>query len=190
MKEGVDRIRNISTSLRVFSRADTVHQVPFDIHEGIDSTLMILGHRLKAKPNQQKIQVIKDYGSLPLVEGYPGQINQVFMNILGNAIDALEENSQSMPVIQIWTEVTEDDWVKIHIADNGSGMTEEIRSRLFDPFFTTKSVGKGTGLGLSISTQIVTERHHGKLYCHSTIGQGTEFVTEISVRSAVQAVAC
>jgi two-component system NtrC family sensor kinase len=182
MREGADRIRNISRSLRTFSRSDTAHRVPFDIHEGIDSTLMILGHRLKAEANRPEIQVIKDYGSLPLIECYPGQINQAFMNILSNAIDAFEESPQDIPVIRIWTEVTENNWVKIHIADNGPGMAEDVQLSLFNPFFTTKPVGKGTGLGLSISNQIVTERHHGKLYCHSMLEQGTEFVIEIPVR--------
>ncbi|MGG6296005.1 hybrid sensor histidine kinase/response regulator [Leptolyngbya sp. AN02str] len=192
MKEGVNRICNISTSLRAFSRTDTATQIPFNIHEGLDSTLMILGHRLKSTPKQPGVQVIKDYGDLPLVECYPGQLNQVFMNILSNALDALEEHyqhqvnehSQLYPgTIRIWTETLDEEWVRVHIADNGPGIAKEVRSHLFDPFFTTKPVGKGTGLGLSISYQIVTEKHHGKLYCYSEPGQGTEFVVEIPVRS-------
>jgi len=191
MREGVNRIRTISTSLRSFSRGDTGHPTDFNIHEGIDSTLMILGHRLKAQPDRSEIQIHKDYGDLPPVECYPGQLNQVFMNILSNAIDALDERDQNRTVeainndpsiIRIWTEAIAQSRVAIHIVDNGSGIAEETRSRLFQPFFTTKPVGKGTGLGLSISHQIVTENHHGKLYCHSTVGQGTEFVIEIPLQ--------
>jgi two-component system, NtrC family, sensor kinase len=184
MQEGVDRIRNISTSLRAFSRSDTTHHIAFNIHEGLDSTLMILSHRLKSTRSQPGIQVIKDYGVLPLIECYPGQINQVFMNILSNAIDALDDRTaeENHPnIIRIWTEVLNDS-VRIHIADNGPGMSEEVKSRLFDPFFTTKPVGKGTGLGLSISAQIVVEKHRGKLYCDSAPGKGTEFVIEIPVQ--------
>ncbi|MBM0745585.1 response regulator (plasmid) [Phormidium sp. CLA17] len=188
MKEGVNRIRTISTSLRSFSRGDTGQTSDFNIHEGIDSTLMILGHRLKATPDRLEIKIYKDYSDLPAVKCYPGQLNQVFMNILSNAIDALDERDQCRTVetiktdpstIRIWTEVINQQWVGIHIVDNGSGMAEDTRSRLFQPFFTTKPVGKGTGLGLSISHQIVAENHLGKLHCHSTLGEGTEFVIEI-----------
>lgn len=191
MKEGVDRIRNISNSLRAFSRADTDHQIPFNIHEGIDSTLMILSHRLKAKPNHPGVQVLKNYGALPLVECYPGQLNQVFMNILSNAVDALDDRDQERTyeemqlnpsTIRIWTETVGADRVRIHIADNGPGMTEDVRSRLFDPFFTTKPVGKGTGLGLSISFQIVTEKHNGKLDFYSAPGEGTEFAIDLPIQ--------
>ena len=190
MQEGVNRIRNISTSLRSFSRVDTVQQVPFDLHEGIDSTLMILSHRLKARPDHPGIQVVKDYSVLPPVNCYPGQINQVLMNILSNAIDALDERDRHRTFeamqddpsyIRIWTEPINQEWVAIHIADNGPGIPEDVRSRLFDPFFTTKPVGKGTGLGLSISSQIITDKHGGKLHCCSTLGVGSEFVIELPI---------
>ncbi|NJR57940.1 MAG: HAMP domain-containing histidine kinase [Cyanobacteria bacterium CRU_2_1] len=191
MKTGTDRIRDIVLSLRNFSRLDEAEFKAVNVHEGIESTLLILGYRLKAAFNHTAIQIEKDYGQLPLVECYPGQLNQVFMNLLGNAIDALEELVQqrtpkvsavSPSTIKIWTEVLVGDWVAIHIADNGAGMSKEARSRLFNPFFTTKPMGKGTGLGLSISYQIVTEKHGGKLHCYSTLGQGTEFVIQIPIR--------
>ncbi|GET36501.1 trifunctional serine/threonine-protein kinase/ATP-binding protein/sensor histidine kinase [Microseira wollei] len=185
MKVGCDRIRNISTSLRTFSRADSSSKVAVNLHEGIDSTLMILRHRLKANENRPEIQAIKVYGNIPAVKCYPGQLNQVFMNILANAIDALEESNsqrsyaeiQANPnQITIKTEVTADNQqVAIKIRDNGLGMSEEIKARIFDHLFTTKSLGKGTGLGLSISRQIVQETHGGSLTCESVLGQGTEF---------------
>jgi two-component system, NtrC family, sensor kinase len=148
---------------------------------------MIVNSRLNDKPNLDGIQVIKDYGNLPLIQCYPGQLNQAFMNILVNAIDALEsqrerlDNSQGkpQPQIHICTEVITEDRIKITIADNGVGIPEAIQSRLFDPFFTTKPVGKGTGMGLAISYQIVTEQHHGTLMCHSILGQGSRFEIEI-----------
>jgi predicted ATPase/signal transduction histidine kinase len=185
MKVGCDRIRNISTSLRTFSRADSSSKVAVNLHEGIDSTLMILRHRLKANENRPEIQAIKVYGNIPAVKCYPGQLNQVFMNILANAIDALEESNsqrsyaeiQANPnQITIKTEVTADNQqVAIKIQDNGLGMSEEVKARIFDHLFTTKSLGKGTGLGLSISRQIVQETHGGSLTCESVLGQGTEF---------------
>jgi signal transduction histidine kinase len=185
MKVGCDRIRNISTSLRTFSRADSSSKVAVNLHEGIDSTLMILRHRLKANENRPEIQAIKVYGNIPPVKCYPGQLNQVFMNILANAIDALEESNsqrsyaeiQANPnQITIKTEVTADNQqVAIKIQDNGLGMSEEVKARIFDHLFTTKSLGKGTGLGLSISRQIVQETHGGSLTCESVLGQGTEF---------------
>jgi two-component system NtrC family sensor kinase len=193
MQEGVNRVRALSHSLRSFSRLDTDY-VEFDLHEGIESTLMILGHRLKAGLNQPAIQVVKEYGSLPLVECYPGQLNQVFMNILSNAIDALnernqnrscEEMEQNPSIIRIHTEAEGDRWVKVHITDNGLGMPEEVQARLFKPFFTTKPLGKGTGLGLSISQRIVAEKHGGQMSCYSTFGKGTEFLVELPVRQAV-----
>ncbi|HEY9908836.1 MAG TPA: response regulator [Thermosynechococcaceae cyanobacterium] len=192
MKEGVNRIRTISTSLRSFSRVDTGHLTAFNIHEGIDSTLMILGHRLKANSDRPEIKIYKDYGDLPPVDCYPGQLNQVFMNILSNAIDALDERDRNRTAeaikddpstIRIWTEAIKERWVGIHILDNGLSITEETRSRLFQPFFTTKPMGKGTGLGLSISHQIVVENHRGKLYCHSDERQGMEFVIELPLQS-------
>lgn len=182
MRVGTQRIREIVLSLRNFSRLDEAEFKQVDIHEGIDSTLMILQNRLKAKPNHPEIEVIKEYGKLPLVECYPGQMNQVFMNLLSNAIDVLEEffvGEQGQ--IHICTEVLNSNWIAIKIADNGRGIPEKILSKLFDPFFTTKAVGKGTGLGLSISYQIVVDKHLGNLSCNSTPGQGTEFVIEIPV---------
>ncbi|XZO00574.1 MAG: protein kinase domain-containing protein [Microcoleus sp.] len=185
MKFGCDRIRNISTSLRTFSRADTSQKVLADIHEGIDSTLMILQHRLKANPDRPLIQVVKEYGNIPKVKCYLGQLNQVFMNILANAIDCFEEANKggsfdeielAPNIITIKTEIDDDHQiVVIKIGDNGRGISEEVLARIFDHLFTTKGVGKGTGLGLSISRQIVEETHGGKLTCDSVLGKGTEF---------------
>lgn len=195
MHVGAERIREIVQSLRNFSRLDEAEFKAVDIHEGLDSTLMILQSRLKKTASRPELQVIKHYGDLPRVECYPGQLNQVFMNILSNAIDALDScdristahpATMNSGTISISTEVTRANWVAIRFADNGSGMTEAVRSRLFDPFFTTKPIGKGTGLGLSISYQIVTEKHHGNLVCHSTLDQGTEFVIEIPVYQALK----
>jgi PAS domain S-box-containing protein len=201
MKEGTHRISEIVQSLRNFSRLDEMDCKQVDIHEGIENTLFILKHRLTQQPECSEIQVIKEYGELPKIECYPGQLNQVFMNILSNAIDALEglvrwkvgsfENSNqpsnvqtfkpSNPTIRIHTEVIEENWVVIRIADNGPGLTAEVQSRIFDPFFTTKPPGKGTGLGLSISYQIVVDKHRGQLSCHSVLGLGAEFVIELPI---------
>ncbi|MEH1873366.1 sensor histidine kinase [Nostoc sp.] len=183
MKVGAGRIREIVLSLRNFSRLDESEFKAVDLHEGIDNTLLILQHRLKAIPESLAIEVVKDYSQLPLVECYPGQINQAFMNLLANAIDALEESAQQTQPGKIWisTQVTADNRVQIAIADNGSGIPEILRSRIFDPFFTTKPVGKGTGLGLSITYKIVIEKHHGKMWCDSTLGKGTKFMIEIPV---------
>ncbi len=187
MRVGTERIREIVLSLRNFSRLDEAEFKRVNIHEGIESTLMILQNRLKAKPEHPEISVIKEYGKLPFVECYPGQLNQVFMNIFANSIDALEESfvnkkeQKINPQICICTEVVNGKWIVIRIADNGFGIPPEILSKLFDPFFTTKDVGKGTGLGLSISYQIVVDKHGGKLSCHSILGQGAEFVIEIPV---------
>jgi len=185
MKVGCDRIRNISTSLRTFSRADTDQKVAADVHEGIDSTLMILQHRIKAKEDRPAILIVKNYGKLPKINCFLGQLNQVFMNILANAIDIFVEGNkgrtykeiESHPnVITITTEVSEDTQnVIIKIRDNGSGMSESVKARIFDHLFTTKPVGKGTGLGLSISRQIVEEVHGGSITCESILGEGTEF---------------
>ncbi|MEZ2321367.1 MAG: AAA family ATPase [Microcoleus sp.] len=185
MKVGCDRIRNISTSLRTFSRADTSQKVSADIHEGIDSTLMILQHRLKANSDRPLIQVVKEYGNLPKVKCYLGQLNQVFMNILANAIDCFEEANKGRSfdeielapnIITIKTQIDDEHQiVVIKIGDNGRGISEEVVARIFDHLFTTKGVGKGTGLGLSISRQIVEETHGGKLTCDSVVGEGTEF---------------
>ncbi|MGG6297625.1 MHYT domain-containing protein [Leptolyngbya sp. AN02str] len=191
MKIGTDRIRQIVLSLRNFSRMDEAEFKAVDIHEGIDSTLMILQHRLKARPERPAIEIIRNYADLPLVECYPGQLNQVVMNLLANAIDALEEVNakrtfqeiQDHPSeITIRTSISADQWVKIAIADNGSGVPENVKDRIFEPFFTTKSVGTGTGMGLSISYQIIVEKHGGKLECFSSPEQGTEFVIQIPIR--------
>jgi PAS domain S-box-containing protein len=186
MQVGADRIRAIVQSLRHFSRIDEAEVKDVDIHEGIESTLMILSNRLKVKPDRPAIEVIKQYGKLPLVECYAGQLNQVFMNIISNAIDALEERIKQetghQPKIWINTDFVEPNRVKIRIADNALGMAETVREHLFDAFFTTKSIGKGTGLGMSISYQIVTGKHGGTLDCNSTFGEGTEFIVEIPIQ--------
>lgn len=190
MKLGADRIRQIVLSLRNFSRLDEADVKPVDLHEGIESTLLILHNRLKAHADNPEIEVIKDYGNLPLVECYASQINQVFMNLLSNAIDALEEaveqGQMTHPQIRIQTEVLANHLVRIAIADNGPGIPLDVQERLFDSFFTTKPTGKGTGLGLSISRQIVVEHHHGHLTCQSTFGQGTTFYIEIPIYAASQ----
>ncbi|MFM9265133.1 GAF domain-containing protein [Tychonema sp. BBK16] len=185
MNMGVDRIKGIVSSLRTFSRIDEAQMKPVDIHEGIDSTLLILQHRLTEKSEYPSIKVIKEYGNLPLVECYPAQLNQVFMNILSNGIDALQEMclhgvSVKTPTIRIRTSVILDR-VAVCISDNGLGILEDTRSRIFDPFFTTKAIGKGTGLGLSISHHIVVEKHQGQLRCISDRDRGTEFWIEIPI---------
>ena len=189
MKVGTDRISEIVLSLRTFSRVEQTKFKAVDIHEGIESTLLILNHRLKEKSDCLAIKLHKEFGLLPLVECLPGQLNQVFMNILANGIDALEEhyrNSSIDPQIWIRTEVVEGDYVTIRIADNGPGIPDDVKNRLFDPFFTTKPVGKGTGLGLSISYQIVVEKHSGNLQCISSPGEGTEFIIEIPIRQLTE----
>ncbi|MFZ4557006.1 MAG: sensor histidine kinase [Pseudanabaena sp.] len=190
MRIGTARIRDLVISLRNFSRLDEADCKPANLHDGIDSTIVILQHRLKAQPNFPEIQIIRDYGVLPDVECYPSQLNQVFMNLLSNAIDALESHTTHMPKITIRTSVIANslpesatsDWVKISIADNAGGIPESIQPKLFDPFFTTKPVGKGTGLGLSISHQIITEKHQGKIEFYSSVGQSTEFVIHIPIK--------
>ena len=187
MMIGADRISQIVLSLRNFSRLDQADMKPVDIHEGIDNTLLLLQNRLKPLPKQPQIQIIKEYGNLPPVECYAGQLNQVFINILTNAIDVLQSlvNSPEQKTnlqIRIRTEILNNEQVLIRIADNGPGMTEEIRKRIFDPFFTTKPVGKGTGMGLSISYQIVVEKHRGEFECISAPGQGAEFVIAIPLQ--------
>ena len=181
MKVGAERICEIISALRNFSRHAEAEIKAVDIHEGLDSTLMILQNRLKAQGQHPEIQVIKQYSHLPLVECYVGQLNQVFMNLLSNAIDALEELKVEglTPWIRITTELLNNREVAIRIADNGLGITESVKGRIFDPFYTTKAVGAGTGLGLSISYQIVVEKHRGQLHCSSIPGQGTEFVIHI-----------
>ncbi|MDZ7958115.1 MAG: AAA family ATPase [Aulosira sp. DedQUE10] len=200
MKLGVDRIRNISTSLRTFSRADKDHKIPFNLHEGINSTILILKHRLKANESRPAIEVISNYGNLPAVECFPGQLNQVFMNILANAIDSLEEFNQQRSQgvfrphshqITIQTELILDSetfatpHVVIRIKDNGTGMTKEVKAKVFDHLFTTKPVGKGTGLGLAIARQIVIERHKGAIDLDSVLGEGTEFTIKLPVKAEI-----
>ncbi len=191
MKLGAERIQKIVASLRTFSRMDEAEYKAVDIHEGIDSTLMILQSRIRAKGNRPAVEIVKKYGKLPLVECYAGQLNQVFMNILSNALDALEERDEHRTVeamrqnpskILIQTEITEQKWIRVCIADNGRGIPETVQSRLFDPFFTTKPIGKGTGMGLSISYQIITERHGGRLSYQTAPDQGTQFIIEIPLR--------
>jgi signal transduction histidine kinase len=197
MQMGGERIRQIVLSLRNFSRLDEAEMKPVDIHEGIDNTLLILKSRLKLTSAKFEIQVIKAYENLPPVDCYAGQLNQVFMNLLGNAIDALDETPN--PIITIQTELisresgssdlfqpSHADSVVIRIRDNGSGMTETTQQKLFNPFFTTKPIGKGTGLGLSISYQIVVEKHGGILKCSSELGKGSEFLIQIPVEPLVK----
>ncbi|HAX87075.1 MAG TPA: PAS domain-containing sensor histidine kinase [Cyanobacteria bacterium UBA11370] len=198
MKAGTNRIRQVVLSLQKFLKAEQAEMKPADLHEGLESTLMILQHRLNPTANRPEITIIKDYGLLAMVDCYAGQINQVFMNLLTNAIDVLEEShsSRNTPLqIKISTEIQElssdrsgsknlqkNFYAVIRIADNGPGMTPEVYRRLFDPFFTTKPVGKGTGLGLSISYQIIVENHGGQLTCKSELGKGSEFSIAIPVR--------
>ncbi|BAY61629.1 PAS/PAC sensor signal transduction histidine kinase [Calothrix brevissima NIES-22] len=191
MNVGAERITEIVKSLRTFSRLDEAEFKAVDIHQGIDSTLVILNNRIKgAGGNIAEIKVSKNYGNLPLINCYAGHMNQVFMNILVNAIDSLEAailnaaktDSQSImqqPEIKIQTAVIQNNWLEIRIADNGIGMDEKVLTKLFDPFFTTKQVGKGTGLGLAISYQIIIDLHNGKLECYSEPGKGAEFVIQI-----------
>lgn len=201
---GSTRIREIVRALRTFARLDEAELKSADIHEGIDSTLFILKNRLKNKFHQE-IKVVKNYAKLPLVECYPGQLNQVFLNIIDNAIDALEEkfyratpkanlndlelDLSQPPRLSISTALVETEagsWAEIAVADNGIGMTADVKQRIFDPFFTTKSIGKGTGLGLSISYQTIVDRHRGKLHCCSSPGQGTTMLIQIPLSGLTQ----
>jgi signal transduction histidine kinase len=196
MKVGTERIRQLVLSLRNFARLDEAAMKPVNIHEGIDSTLLILQSHLKAKADRSGIQLWKEYEQLPPIECYAGQLNQVFMNLLSNAIDALEaapkfcqppeggDSAQPSPTIKIRTSRFEQDWVLVEISDNGPGIPEAVRQCIFKPFFTTKAVGKGTGLGLSISYQIVVEKHGGQLECTSVMGQGTTFRVKIPIRQS------
>ncbi|ODG99509.1 hypothetical protein A4S05_04450 [Nostoc sp. KVJ20] len=193
MKMGANRIREIVLSLRNFSRLDEADMKPVNIHEGIDSTLLILQNRLKQTSGNAGIEIIKEYGDIPLVECYAGQLNQVFMNLISNAIDALDsynskrtlEDIEANPSqIVIRTELRNSDRITVQIADNGPGMTAVVKQRLFDPFFTTKAAGKGTGLGLAISAQIITEKHNGAIWCISEPGQGAEFWVEIPINQS------
>lgn len=189
MRKATHRIQNISNSLRTFSRGDTQCKVSADLNEGIDSTLLILKYRLKANNQRPAIEVITNYGDLPQVECFPGQLNQVFMNILANAIDALDESNKGLSFKEIEENPNriiiktflEEDFIKISIADNGKGMSAEVKQNIFDHLFTTKKVGKGTGLGLSIAQQIITQKHGGSLEVNSEPGKGTEFIITIPV---------
>jgi signal transduction histidine kinase len=191
MRVGTDRIRDIVRSLRNFSRLDEAECKQADIHEGLESTLMILQHRLQGKPNQSSVQIVRQYGDILLVECYAGQLNQVFMNIIVNALDAMEKRDGDRPstaiaespsTLTLSTKLVDDGTqVMIAIADNGPGIPDTILGKIFDPFFTTKPVGKGTGLGMSISHQIITVHHHGTLSCQSTDGGGTVFTIKIPV---------
>jgi len=190
MKIGAERIGNISKSLRIFSRTDNSAKELFDIHEGLDTTLLILKHRIKANEKRPTIEIVKKYGKLSPIECYPGPLNQAFMNLIANAIDALEESNQGRSYqdievapnqIRIATYQTEDDRVCITIADNGPGIPQEVQKRIFETLFTTKHVGQGTGLGLSIARQIVEEKHEGQLLCFSQLGEGAEFLIKIPI---------
>jgi two-component system, NtrC family, sensor kinase len=194
MKLGSDRIHGIMQSLRNYSRTDGVEKKAVDIHEGIETTLMILQHRLNAQTYRSGIQIMKAYGNLPMIQCYPGQLNQVFMNLLANAIDAIEEQMEGKeyergksrtsdsqeftPIIYIATSLDRE-YVSIQIKDNGQGIPESAREKIFQPFFTTKPEGKGTGLGLSICYQIVTEKHGGILDYNSSPETGTEFIIKL-----------
>ncbi|MBD2329152.1 response regulator [Alkalinema sp. FACHB-956] len=181
------RIYDISVALRNFARLDIESKQPINLHESLDGTLLILGHRLKAVAQKPRIQVIRDYGELPFIDCYPGQLNQVFMNLIANAIDALddaiEQGKLSDPEIQVQTAVQEEQ-VMIRIADNGMGIPQEIQNKMFEPMFTTKPAGKGTGLGLSISRQIIEERHHGSLTINPERTHGAEFVIMLPIQDA------
>jgi signal transduction histidine kinase len=191
MKTGSDRIHQIVLSLRNFSRLDEAEMKRVDIHEGLNNTLLILSHRLNSQhPGQPGIQVIKDYGNLPKIQCYPGQLNQVFMNILTNAIEAIEAYNKQRSLqdlknrpgtILICTEVLDSNQAIILIGDNGLGMTEEVNRKLFDPFFTTKPIGSGTGLGMTISYKIVVEKHGGQLQCIAAPNQGTAILIQIPI---------
>ena len=190
MKIGTQRIRDIVLSLRNFARMDEAEFKSVDVHSGIDSTIMILQHKLQETVQRPAIEMIKNYGKIPCIECYAGQLNQVFMNVLVNAIDAINQKSinctfaeiQTNPnQIIIKTSVIGNNLLEIKIADNGIGMTPEIHKKIFDPFFTTKPVGSGTGMGMSISYQIIVEKHQGKLECFSTLNQGTKFVIHIPI---------
>ncbi|MEM1391768.1 MAG: ATP-binding protein [Cyanobacteria bacterium P01_D01_bin.116] len=185
MEIGAERISKIVNSLRNFSRLDEAEFKTVDIHEGIDSTLVILANRLKNKKQKSNIEIIKKYQKLPLIECYPNQLNQVFLNILSNAIDALEESDKEDLQICIRTQIVEENSVTIKISDNGLGINQGTIENIFNPFFTTKPVGKGTGLGLSISHQIITEKHKGVISCNSTLGEETEFLITIPVKQGI-----
>ncbi|MBD2342872.1 sensor histidine kinase [Anabaena subtropica] len=194
MKLGAERIRELILSLRKFSRLDEAEIKQVDIHQGIDCILLLLQNRLKGQGKYPEIEVIKEYGNLPKINCYPRQLNQVFMNILTNAIDALEESLVkgqksklqdfevlARPKIHIYTEVLNGEQVMVRITDNGDGMTQEVMQKVFDPFFTTKPIASGTGLGMSISHQII-DKHSGKIECISSPFKGTEFIIQLPIQ--------
>lgn len=189
MQTGAARISQIVTSLRNFSRLDETGIKRVDIHQGIENTLLILAHRLRSTPLRPAIEVIKDYSTLPLIECFAGRLNQVFMNLLSNAIDALDyppvSATEWQPTLRIHTANAENNQIKIAIADNGIGMTDSVRQRIFEPFFTTKPIGRGTGLGLSMSYQIIVEQHQGSLTCRSTPNQSSEFCIVLPIMHPV-----
>ncbi|NES92723.1 sensor histidine kinase, partial [Okeania sp. SIO2B9] len=195
MEVGTERIYEIVKSLRNFSRLDQAEMKPVNIHEGIESTLLILNNRLDPKVGK-KINLIKEYGNLPQIYCYVSQLNQVFMNILVNGIDALEEaiakgkfsesNEQQIPTIKIQTKVVGKNLITITISDNGIGIKDGVLNKIFDPFFTTKPVGKGTGIGLAISYQIIVDKHGGRIFCNSQEGKGTEFIIEIPSQNNIR----
>jgi signal transduction histidine kinase len=182
MMGGADRIRQLVISLRTFSRLDEAEMKPVNLHEGIDSTLSILQHRFQPQNNTLEIAVIKEYGELPPVVCYAAQMNQVFMNILTNALDGLKESFTESPTIWIRTKVIDNSHLQIGIADNGCGIAENVRDRIFEPFFTTKEPGQGSGLGLSVSYQIIVEKHGGQIKCISEVGKGCEFIIEMPIQ--------
>ncbi|MDZ7962552.1 MAG: response regulator [Aulosira sp. DedQUE10] len=191
MTQGISRLKGISLSLRTFARADMSSKVEFQIHEGIDSTVMLLKHRLKDNGDRSQIHTVTRYGDLPPISCYPGQLNQVFMNIIANAIDAFDEHYQNHSnknqvtnpnTLTIATSVDpQQESVTICIQDNGPGMLPEVQARIFEPSFTTKPVGKGTGLGLAISYQIIVDKHNGQINCLSIPGQGTKFTITLPI---------
>lgn len=190
MTEATKRIQSISTSLRTFSRMDTEHKVSADLHAGLDSTLLILKYRLQATKDRPAIDVIQDYGELPFIECFPGQLNQVFMNVLANAIDAFDESAQktsfadlktTSQTIKIQTALRDEHTIELRIRDNAQGMPETVKAKIFDYLFTTKEVGKGTGLGLAIARQIIVEKHGGSIEVQSELGQGTEFLIQLPI---------
>ena len=209
MRVGTDRIRKIVLSLRNFSRLDEAAMKPVDVHQGIDNTLLLVQHRFQSQPQRPEINIIKNYTDLPLLECYPGQLNQVFLNVINNAIDALEEtylftsnvvletenpsslgrpNQEKKLQIIITTELISPELLSIRIRDNGCGMTEDVRKDIFNPFFTTKPIGKGTGLGLATSYQIIVNKHQGRLSCNSLLGKGTEITIEIPTKTSQQSI--
>jgi signal transduction histidine kinase len=192
MSEGIKRIKDISHSLRVYARVDSSRPTAFNIHDGIDTTIMILKHRLKTSDTRPEIQITKEYGNISLIECFPEQLNQVFMNILANAIDAVEESNHGRSFteikinpnqISIKTELSQDmQQVIIRIKDNGIGMEESVKAHIFEHLFTTKAVGKGTGLGLAIASQIIIEKHGGAIEVNSIVGKGTEFIITLPIK--------